>query len=310
MTRKRPAALPPPQVPVLADIPTLAGIMAGGGDPMVPSEWALVAYAGASLGRIFPLLPGEAIIGRAPDVQVTLLDSEVSRHHARITFDGGQVWLEDLGSTNGTLVNGERSRGAVTLGAGDRVAIGTHVLKLVAMDPLERAFHMTLLDLSTKDPLTGLANRNSAIGEFQTRFGLSVRYGRPLSVVMCDLDHFKQTNDTYGHGAGDFMLQTFGERLRTTLREADLAGRIGGDEFLVILPETDLSGSRIFAERLLKVIGATPVPLPAGGQMEVTCSLGIAERIPGDLEAGLLLARADAGLYRAKMEGRNRVCSG
>lgn len=307
MTRKRPASPPPPQAPAIADMPTLAGIVAGGGDPMAPSEWALVAYAGASLGRIFPLLPGESIIGRAPDVQVTLLDGEVSRRHARITLGGGHVWLEDLGSTNGTLVNGEQARGVVALGAGDRVAIGTHVLKLVAMDPLERAFHVTLLDLSTRDPLTGLANRNSALGEFQTRFGLSVRYGRPLSVVMCDLDHFKQINDTCGHGAGDFVLQTFGERLRTTLREADLAGRIGGDEFLVILPETDLNGARIFAERLLKVIGANPVPLP-GDQTKVTCSLGIAERVPGDLDAGLMLARADAGLYRAKLEGRNRVC--
>jgi diguanylate cyclase (GGDEF)-like protein len=242
-------------------------------------------------------------------VQVTLLDGEVSRHHARIALTGGQVWLEDLGSTNGTLVNGERADGVVMLRAGDRLTFGGHVLKVVAMDPLERAFHETLLDLSTKDPLTGLANRTRALGEFQTRFGLSVRYRRPLSVLMCDLDHFKQINDAHGHGAGDFVLQIFGERLRATLREADVAGRIGGEEFLVILPETDLNGAQPFAERLRKAISAAPVPLP-GCELEVTCSLGIAERVPGDLDAGHMLARADAGLYRAKMEGRNRVCVG
>ncbi len=192
---------------------------------------------------------------------------------------------------------------------GDRLAIGSHVLKLVFLDPLERAFHETLLDLSTKDPLTGLANRGSALAELQNRFGLSQRYGRPLSVVVCDLDHFKQVNDTYGHGAGDFVLHTFGERLIATLREADLAGRIGGEEFLMVLPETDLAGARPFAERLRKAIAATPIQLASGG-LTVTCSMGIAERTGDDLNAGQLLARADAALYRAKGGGRNQVCEG
>lgn len=308
MARKRPAPSEPVQAPVTADMPTLAGIPGGEDAFAAASEWALVAYAGAALGRIFPLRSGSSLIGRAPDVQVALLDGEVSRHHARIGVIGGQVWLEDLGSTNGTLVNGTRIQGAVVLHGGDRVVIGGHVLKLVAMDPLERAFHETLLDLSTKDPLTGLANRTRALAELQTRFGLSVRYGRPLSVLMCDLDHFKQINDTHGHGAGDFVLQVFGERLRATLREADLAGRIGGEEFLVILPETDLNGARPFAERFRKVMAETPVPLSEGGWV-VTCSLGIAERTVGDTDAGQMLARADAGLYRAKVEGRNRVCA-
>jgi diguanylate cyclase (GGDEF)-like protein len=95
----------------------------------------------------------------------------------------------------------------------------------------------------------------------------------------------------------------------TTLREADLAGRIGGEEFLMVLPETDLTGARPFAERLLKAIASTPVPLPSGG-LTITCSLGIAERTSMDLEAGQLLARADAALYRAKAGGRNQVCEG
>jgi diguanylate cyclase (GGDEF)-like protein len=275
----------------------------------LPAEWALVAYAGAALGRIFPLPPGESLIGRAPQAQVALLDGEVSRLHARLVLQEGRVALEDLGSTNGTLVNGERVRGITTLQAGDRLSIGGHVLKLVALDALERAFHETLLDLSTRDPLTGLANRSSALSELQTRFGLSLRYDRPLSVAVCDLDRFKQINDTLGHGAGDFVLRVIGERLLATQREADLAGRIGGEEFLMVLPETDLGGALTFAERLRKAVASAPVPLPGGG-LEVTCSLGIAERLPGDQDAGQLLARADAALYRAKAGGRNRVCQG
>jgi diguanylate cyclase (GGDEF)-like protein len=295
--------------PGFPEMPTMVRTKAESDALQAPAEWALVAYAGAALGRVYPLVPGEVMVGRAPKSGVALVDGEVSRHHARILVAEGRVQVEDLGSTNGTRLNGELLRGPAELRAGDRLAIGGHVLKLVFLDPLERAFHETLLDLSTKDPLTGLANRGSALAEFQNRFGLSLRYDRPLSVVVGDLDHFKRVNDTYGHGAGDIVLRVFGERLMTTLREADLAGRIGGEEFLMVLPETDLTGARPFAERLLKAIAATPIPLPSGG-LTITCSLGIAERTAMDLEAGQLLARADAALYRAKAGGRNQVSEG
>ena len=312
MTRKAPSKKPPltmETLPGLPEIPTVVRTKSEVDALAAPAEWALVAYAGAALGRVFPLAAGQVIVGRAPDSGLPLLDGEVSRQHARFRVDEGRVLVEDLDSTNGTRVNGNLVRGLAELRPGDRIAIGGHVLKLVFLDPLERAFHETLLDLSTKDPLTGLANRGSALAELQNRFGLSQRYGRPLSVVVCDLDHFKQVNDTYGHGAGDFVLHTFGERLIATLREADLAGRIGGEEFLMVLPETDLAGARPFAERLRKAIAATPIQLASGG-LTVTCSMGIAERTGDDLNAGQLLARADAALYRAKGGGRNQVCEG
>ena len=277
--------------------------------PPAAAQWALVAYAGAALGRVFPLVEGRTVIGRAPEAGLVLLDGEVSRLHAQIVVSEGRVRIGDLGSTNGTLVNGDFLHDEVDLRPGDRLGIGDHVLKLVYLDPLERTFHETLLDLSTKDPLTGLANRSSTLAELQNRFGLSLRYDRPLSVVVCDLDHFKRINDTHGHGAGDLVLRTFGERLMATLREADVAGRIGGEEFLMVLPETDLSGARPFSERLRRAIAGAPVPLPSG-PLSFTCSLGLAERRPTDQDAGQLLARADAALYRAKQEGRDRVCEG
>ncbi len=272
-----------------------------------PAEWAFVAYAGAALGRVFPLPRGELLLGRASDCTVALVDGEVSRHHVRLRVTEAGISLEDLGSTNGTLVNGELVQGSVSLGVGDRLSLGGHVLKLVFLDPLERAFHETLLDLSTRDPLTGLANRSSTLAEFQNRFGLSFRYSRPLSVVICDLDLFKQINDQHGHGGGDLVLRAFGERLSAALREADLAGRIGGEEFLMVLPETDLAGARLLTERLRKAIAAKPILLPTGS-VSLTCSMGMAQRTIPDLEAGHLLARADAALYRAKAQGRNRVC--
>lgn len=306
MVRKRPAPCEPAQAPVTADMPTLAGIPGGEDASSIASEWALVAYAGAALGRIFALRPGASLIGRAPDVQVALLDGEVSRHHARIGVIGGQVWLEDLGSTNGTLVNGTRIQGVAVLHGGDRVVIGGHVLKLVAMDPLERAFHETLLDLSTKDPLTGLANRTRALAELQTRFGLSVRYGRPLSVLMCDLDHFKHINDTWGHAIGDGVLQHFANTLRTQLRAVDLVGRIGGEEFAIVLPDTDLERARAFATRVQQRIAEAP--FSAGGRcIPLTVSIGISTMHTLDADAELALGRSDRALYNAKQLGRNRI---
>lgn len=301
--------IPMETLPGLPEMPTAVRPKADGEVHHAPAEWALVAYAGTALGRVFPLTAGQVMVGRAPEAGVTLMDGEVSRNHARLLVEESRVQVEDLESTNGTRVNGEVLHGRRDLHTGDRISIGGHVLKLVFLDSLERAFHETLLDLSTKDPLTGLANRGSILGELQNRFGLSLRYGRPISVVVCDLDHFKKVNDTYGHGAGDFVLHAFGERLMATLREADLAGRIGGEEFLMILPETDLAGARPFAERLRKAIAATPVSMPLGG-LTITCSLGIAERTAADLEAGQLLARADAALYKAKDAGRNQVSEG
>ena len=276
-----------------------------------PSEWALVVYAGANLGRVFPLQPGENIIGRSPQAGITLLDEEVSRVHSCVRMDlpetgNHRVILEDRQSTNGTFLNGIPVDGPQPLTAGDRISIGTHILKLVAMDPLERAFHETLLDQSTKDPLTGLGNRGATLAELQSRFELSRRHGRPISVIMCDLDHFKQVNDQHGHGAGDIVLAGFGERVRQNLRGTDLAGRIGGEEFLLVLPETEVEGAVLLAERLRASLSDTPHVLP-DGPLQVTCSLGVAQWLQEDRDAGALLGRADEALYEAKRQGRNTV---
>ena len=277
----------------------------------LPAEHVLVVYAGTHLGRVFPLVPGVNVIGRSPGVDLPLPDEEVSRTHAWVTLrgaPGNEVILEDCGSTNGTFLNDQLVTGPTPLSAGDRIAMGNHVLKLVAMDPLERAFYAVLLDQSTRDPLTGLNNRRSTLEELQHRFDLSQRHERPLAVIMCDLDHFKLINDSLGHGAGDLVLEEFGQRVKNNLRTTDLAGRIGGEEFLLILPETDMQGALLLADRLRAATGEVLFEL-LPESLRVTCSLGVAQRTAEDRDGGALMARADGALYAAKRSGRDRVCS-
>ena len=275
-----------------------------------PSEYALVVYAGNQLGRVFPLMPGVNMIGRAANVDLALTDDEVSRNHAWIILSeqagSFQIILEDKGSTNGTFLNDQVLSGPVRLTAGDRIAVGNHVLKLVAMDPLEREFYAVLLDQSTRDPLTGLHNRRSTLEELQNWCDLSRRHQRPLAVIMCDLDKFKQINDSLGHGTGDLILEEFGRRVKDNLRTTDFAGRIGGDEFLIILSETEMEGARFLAERLRSAISSHPF-LFAGQELRLTCSLGLAQRTNLDRDGGALMARADSALYAAKHGGRDRV---
>jgi len=123
---------------------------------------------------------------------------------------------------------------------------------------------------------------------------------------MCDLDHFKVVNDTYGHSAGDLVLRSFGERIQELLRGTDIAGRIGGEEFLLILPETEMEGAMQLGDRLRIAIEGMVVSYE-GQTLRMTCSLGVAERLPEDRDGGALLGRADAALYAAKRGGRNQV---
>lgn len=280
-------------------------------DPGLPEEpeLALVAYAGEALGRVFPLREGRYVLGRSAHCEIPLMDGEVSRQHAVVSVSPGptglEVRVEDLKSTNGTRVNEVDLQGAMPLRPEDRIHLGGHVFKLVVLDGLEKAFHQTLLEQGSKDGLTGLSNRRAIMSELSSRFQVAHRYGRPLSVVLCDLDFFKKVNDTHGHPAGDAVLRVFAEITAQTFREPDLVGRIGGEEFLVLLPETDVEGAMVGAERLRKALEATPVDI-GGTLLRVTCSLGVAARREDDPEPGALVGRADAALYKAKAAGRNR----
>jgi len=164
----------------------------------------------------------------------------------------------------------------------------------------------SLKDLASRDFLTGVSNRRHFFERAREEHARSRRYEKPLSVLMLDIDHFKRINDCYGHARGDEVLKAFCEAGRSQLREVDLLARIGGEEFAVLLPETDASGARIVAERLRQFVAGLKVGTE-GAEIRWTISIGVAALVPADATIEECLKRADKALYRAKEGGRNRV---
>ncbi|HWS26486.1 MAG TPA: GGDEF domain-containing protein [Xanthomonadales bacterium] len=156
------------------------------------------------------------------------------------------------------------------------------------------------------DGLTGLANRRSAMLRLDGEVAQARRHGQPLSLLALDLDHFKRVNDTYGHAAGDRVLIEFAAILRDSLRLGDLGARVGGEEFIAILPQTDVPAAMQVAERIREHCEALHVRSDDGAIIRFTISIGLA-RLDSEDNATRLLQRADAALYEAKHTGRNRV---
>ncbi len=166
-----------------------------------------------------------------------------------------------------------------------------------------------LEQLAQTDFLTNLANRRHFLILAEQELSRTLRYGGALSVLMMDIDHFKKVNDTYGHKTGDVVLQRFGELSRQTLREIDVIGRIGGEEFAVVLPQTDGEHALEVAERLRRSIGDAEVVLDQGLPLHFTVSIGVATLTGADINIDTLLSQADQALYKAKKAGRNKVCA-
>ncbi|MBA5803503.1 MULTISPECIES: PleD family two-component system response regulator [Rhizobium] len=171
-----------------------------------------------------------------------------------------------------------------------------------------RASVKQTIELAVTDPLTGLYNRRYLDNHLNVLFNRSMARGRPLSVLITDIDRFKHVNDTYGHDGGDEVLREFSNRVRSTIRGADLACRYGGEEFVVVMPDTSPEIAAAVAERLRAAIENAPFMLKhAGEALNVTASFGIASRIASVLTPDQLMKQADLALYEAKNTGRNRV---
>ena len=168
-----------------------------------------------------------------------------------------------------------------------------------------------LLQMATSDPLTGLLNRGYVDDRFAIELSRARRYGKPLTIAVIDADRFKLLNDTHGHPAGDLVLRKIGAILSDSFRQSDTAGRYGGEEFVVILPETDSQTAQRKLESLREVVASTPTMLSPNGQtIHVTISAGLASFPEDGEDAAELFALADERMFQAKKDGRNRVVAG
>ena len=163
-----------------------------------------------------------------------------------------------------------------------------------------------LREMATTDELTGLLNRRAFLLALDAEIRRSARNGARLALALIDLDHFKSVNDRFGHAGGDEVLRSFAEIARATMRSSDLIGRLGGEEFAVLMPDTDPVESGIAGERLRDAMARRRIVLSSGAQATVTVSIGVA-RLTRDEERDRLLVRADEALYDAKDSGRNRM---
>jgi diguanylate cyclase (GGDEF)-like protein len=174
---------------------------------------------------------------------------------------------------------------------------------------LERlATHLATVErIATTDQLTGVLNRQASLQRLASELDRSSRYGNSVTVALADIDHFKRVNDTYGHAAGDVVLRHVAQLIQADVRTNDTVGRYGGEEFLLVLPETDVEGAFMAAEKLRRLVGRTPVTLPDGEELAVTISIGVAAGAGQGLRLDTITRDADTALYAAKSLGRDQV---
>jgi len=278
-------------------------------DPGPEANIILISHPGkALLGTRYRFRPGSTLVlGRAKSADVSLPEvSSLSRRHASLTYRIESVLLEDLQSTNGTFVNDVRIEEPTPLKSGDRFQIGSVHFKFLQGRDVENAYHEAIHDMMVRDGLTQISNRRKFDEEAVREVARARRYGRPLSLLLVDVDRFKAINDTHGHLSGDFVLKEVVRLISDFIRKEQVFARVGGDEFAVLAPEARSDGTKILADRLRSRIAGHEFAY-AGASFRVTCSIGIAEldadmRTPQDLYQA-----ADRALYAAKHSGRDAI---
>ena len=275
------------------------------GAPPLTKEACLVVIYGPDLGRKYSLDIPSLTLGRSNKSDIQIDQESVSRAHSKIINAGRSVRIRDLGSTNGTYVNDELVEER-TLVDGDFIKIGRTIFKFLSGGNIERAYHEEIYRLTTIDGLTQIFNKRYFAEALDREIARASRYRRELSLVMFDLDHFKEVNDTHGHLAGDAVLKTLAHTIKTRIRTEDIFARYGGEEFAIILPEIDGHNAHTFAEKIRRVVENTEFRFE-DAKIPVTISIGVATLDLEEPAAATLIKHADERLYEAKSAGRNCV---
>ena len=271
----------------------------------------LLYLSGPRAGRCAHLSTGRWVIGRSLDASIPFPHESVSRQHCEVEVArDGTVLVRDLGSLNGTQVNGRAvgGRHPLVLEEGDQLRLSAFAhLKFVRQTPREAELHEDLYRAAVHDPLTGLLNRRALDARLAQDFAYAQRHGPNLVLAVIDLDHFKRVNDTWGHDSGDLVLKATAARIREQFRAEDLVARFGGEEFVVVMRGARPDEAMALARRICKRVAVAPVRVP-GGAVPVTLSAGVAHAGEHGVEsASDLFALADRRLYQAKKHGRNQV---
>ena len=287
-----------------------------------PAGVSITVLHGSGLRQICFMDTDGGILGRDLDCDFQLTDPTVSRSHARIVLRDGCFVIEDLGSTNGTYVDGERIEGTARLPAACRIRLGLHsVLQCLSVGENAATRLREMESEIFIDPLTQTGNRRFFKRRLREELAFGARHRRPVGLLMIDIDFFKRVNDEFGHVVGDQVLAEVGRILKDSVRNEDTVYRFGGEEFCVLTRAERSSGLYTLAERIRLAVEFFALPAE-GGPVRVTVSVGAtfvepdelgglatmgADSEVADLSRHILVERADMALYQAKEKGRNCV---
>lgn len=265
----------------------------------------VVVMSGSAVGQRHRL-PGSVLVGRDPEAEVVLSDTGISWRHARIEDRGDRWCVVDLGSTNGTMVNGQKVT-EERLAHGDKVVLGRTVLRFELQDRLEEAFDEQVQRLLNVDDLSGLFLRRRFDQEFAQLIEAARARGSALSLLVMDMDGIKKINDTHGHLFGAYTIGETGHLIGRVIEGRGIGSRFGGDEFCALLPDHDVAQGVAVAEEIHRAVNEHPFAREGVALRPGIC-IGVASFPSDAADAESLFQRADEALYRAKQGGRNRVC--
>lgn len=268
-----------------------------------------IVIRGPGQGQRHFITQEEMVIGRDPVADITVADPSISRRHSRVFKKEGQVLIGDLGSANGTVINGKKlPKGEVTaLAKEDMIRLGNSILKFLPAGELEILMYGHLENAALTDPMTKIYNKKYLLEALDAEFKRAKTLNNDFSILFFDIDHFKKINDTYGHDAGDYVLKEFTALIKTKcLRPKDVFSRYGGEEFVVLLLNTPAQQAAEIAETVRAQTEAHAY-IYEGKRIKVTASIGVAELNSLIDSPQSLLKVADKALYSSKQNGRNQV---